>query len=92
VRLWESERLDRTTKLAHSRFLLTGRSHAAFAALRERCEALRHSDALKALLEEYALWTALWTGYPLYDDPSLREASTSSTQTADRTSGGSCRR
>jgi hypothetical protein len=85
VRLRELERLDRTTKLAHSRSLLTGRSRAAFAALRERCEALPHSDALKALLEEYALWTALWTGFPLYDDPSLREASTPSTP-ADRRS------
>jgi hypothetical protein len=27
----------------------------------------RHSDARKALLEEFALWTALWMGFPLSD-------------------------
>jgi hypothetical protein len=33
--------------------------------VRERWEQLRHSDALKDLLEEVALWTAPWTGFAL---------------------------
>jgi hypothetical protein len=47
--------------------------------VRNRRVQLRHSGALKHLLEEFALWTALWTGFPLSHDPSLREASSSST-------------
>jgi hypothetical protein len=33
--------------------------------VRQRWEQLRHSDALKDLLEEVALWTAPWTGFAL---------------------------
>jgi hypothetical protein len=40
--------------------------------VRKRREQLRHSGALKHLLEEFALWTALWTGFPLYEIPTLR--------------------
>jgi hypothetical protein len=45
--------------------------------LRERWAWLRHSDALKNLLEEFALWTAPWTGFPLSGelDPSRNERS-----------------
>jgi hypothetical protein len=45
--------------------------------LREKWACLRHSDALKNLLEEFAFWTALWTGFPLCDelDPSRQERS-----------------
>jgi hypothetical protein len=46
--------------------------------VRKRREQLRHSGALKHLLEEFALWTALWTGFPLYDDPDLAQAGSSS--------------
>jgi hypothetical protein len=38
------------------------------ARLRERWEHLCRSDALRNLLEEVALWTALWTGFPLSSD------------------------
>ena len=33
--------------------------------LRQGWDRLRSSDALKSLLEEFALWTAVWTGFPL---------------------------
>lgn len=46
--------------------------------VRKRREQLRHSGALEHLLEEFALWTALWTGFPLYDDPDLAQAGSSS--------------
>jgi hypothetical protein len=38
---------------------------------RQRWDRLRHSDARKALLEEFALWTAVWMGFPLSDKPDL---------------------
>jgi hypothetical protein len=41
--------------------------------LRERCEQLHHSGALKDLLDEFALWTALWTGFPLTNELNLRK-------------------
>jgi len=73
VRLRELERLNRTTKLAHSRFLLRGRSMRLSRGLRERCEQLHHSGALKDLLDEFALWTALWTGFPLTNELNFRK-------------------
>jgi hypothetical protein len=39
--------------------------------LRQRWDRLRRSDARQTLLEEVALWTALWTGFPLSDKPDL---------------------
>jgi hypothetical protein len=45
----------------------------AFAGLRKWCEQLRHSSGLKDLLEEFALWTAPWTGFPLSDELDLRK-------------------
>jgi hypothetical protein len=39
--------------------------------LRQRWDRLRRSDALQNLLEEFALWTALWMGFPLSDKPDL---------------------
>jgi hypothetical protein len=33
----------------------------------------RHSGALKHLLEEFTLWTALWAGFPLSDELDLRK-------------------
>jgi hypothetical protein len=45
--------------------------------VRQSCEQLRHSERLTNLLEEFALWTALWTGFPVADD--LERAQTRST-------------
>jgi hypothetical protein len=39
--------------------------------LRQGWERLRSSDALGNLLEEFALWAAVWTGFPLSDKPDL---------------------
>ena len=39
--------------------------------LRQKWRRLPSSDAIEHLLEESALWTALWAGYPLYDKPDL---------------------
>lgn len=36
--------------------------------LRQRWDRLHSSEALKNLLEEFALWTALWMGFPLSND------------------------
>jgi hypothetical protein len=36
--------------------------------LRRRWDRSRSSDALEHLREEFALWTALWTGFPLSNE------------------------
>lgn len=43
--------------------------------LRQRWDRLRRSDALKHLLEESALWTVLWTGFPYPTSSRERERS-----------------
>jgi hypothetical protein len=40
--------------------------------VRESCEELFRSERLKDLLEEFGLWTAVWTGFPVADE--LRRA------------------
>lgn len=41
--------------------------------VRERWEHLRHSDAVKDLLADFTLWTALWSGFPLSKDELARK-------------------
>ena len=36
---------------------------------------VRHSGALKALLGEFLLWTAVWTGFRLVPGPEADQAS-----------------
>lgn len=43
--------------------------------LRRKPEEPRHADALKALLDECAFWTALWTGFPLALRSEIEQAS-----------------
>jgi hypothetical protein len=40
--------------------------------VRESCEELFRSERLRDLLEEFGLWTAVWTGFPVADE--LRRA------------------
>lgn len=59
--------------------------------IRKRWEELRQSDTLKDLLKESALWTALWTGFPLSDE--LDRAQVSASSPKDRvTKNGGARR
>jgi hypothetical protein len=37
------------------------------AGVRQQWDRLRRSDALQNMFEEFALWTALWMGFPLSD-------------------------
>jgi hypothetical protein len=55
---------------------------------RRSCDQLLHSERLKDLLEEFALWTALWTGFPLYADLALRKRVVPTPQGHSRESGG----
>jgi hypothetical protein len=43
--------------------------------VRETWAEFRRSGALQELLADCAIWTALWTGFPLYQDPDYAEES-----------------
>jgi len=59
--------------------------------IRKKWEELRHSDTLKDLLKESALWTALWTGFPLSDELDSAQVSASSPRNRLTKNGGARR-